>query len=407
MFKVFADGRHGLRQRAPQRQIYAQGGVGSVVADADTGNGALDAHALRLEFRGGVGLQAHGEHPRFVQPRFAQFALDRGVSNDVLIGESHPVGGQHAGQRMDEHPGHAERIGHLAGVLAARAAEALQSVVAHIVAAHDRNALHGVGHAAHRYLQRAARNLFGTDGITRGKRHALRQLAEAPCDDAGIQGFIGRRSEYARKEIRLDTAQQDVGVGDGQRACAPIARGSGTCSRGFRAYAQARAVEADDGPAAGRDAVNAHHGRANPHPAHFRVEGALVLPRKVAHVGGGAAHVEADELGVPGRLRGARHPDDPAGRARENRVLALEMMRAGQPARALHEKKRHAGHQAGDLIHIAPQDRRQIGVHHGGIAAGYQFHERTHAVRHRDLREADLPCDILRRALVPDVAVAV
>jgi len=27
----------------------------------------------------------------------------------------------------------------------------------------------------------------------------LRQLAEAPCDDTGIQGFIGPRSEYTRK----------------------------------------------------------------------------------------------------------------------------------------------------------------------------------------------------------------
>ena len=117
--------------------------------------------------------------------------------------------------------------------------------------------------------------------------------------------------------------------------------------------------------------MNAHHGRANPHSADFRVEGAFVLARKMAYVGGGAAHVEADELGVPGRLRGARHADDAACRTRENRVLALEMMCLGQPARALHEKKRHAGHQMRHLIHIAPQNRRQVGIHHRGVAPRY------------------------------------
>ena len=47
-----------------------------------------------------------------------------------LVGEPHAVGREHAGERMDEHARHAERVGDQAGVLAAGAAEAAQRVLA-------------------------------------------------------------------------------------------------------------------------------------------------------------------------------------------------------------------------------------------------------------------------------------
>ena len=43
------------------------------------------------------------------------------------VGEAHAVGAEHAGERVDHHPLHAERVGDQAGVLAAGAAEALQA----------------------------------------------------------------------------------------------------------------------------------------------------------------------------------------------------------------------------------------------------------------------------------------
>ena len=39
-------------------------------------------------------------------------------------------------------------------------------------------------------------------------------------------------------------------------------------------------------------------------------------------------------------------------------------------------------------IDISAQQRREIGVDHGGVAAPDEFHERAHLVAHRDLREA-------------------
>ncbi len=44
----------------------------------------------------------------------------------------------------------------------------------------------------------------------------------------------------------------------------------------------------------------------------------------------------------------------------------------------------------GDLLDIAAQDRRQIGVDHGGVAAAHQLDQRRDLVADRDLREADL-----------------
>ena len=43
-----------------------------------------------------------------------------------------------------------------------------------------------------------------------------------------------------------------------------------------------------------------------------------------------------------------------------------------------------------DLRHIAAQDRRQIGVHHGGVAAADQLDQRRDLVADRDLREAQV-----------------
>src|SRR2546426_12686452 len=39
----------------------------------------------------------------------------------------------------------------------------------------------------------------------------------------------------------------------------------------------------------------------------------------------------------------------------------------------------------------SPEDRRQVGVDHRGIAAADQLHQRADAMRHRDLREPGLP----------------
>jgi hypothetical protein len=178
-----------------------------------------------------------------------------------------------------------------------------------------------------------------------------------------------------------------------RRPAAPVAGRAGVGARALRADAEARTVELEDRAAARRHGVDAHHGCAHAHAGHLGLELALELAGVMRDVGGGAAHVEADHLGMAGKRRRAGHAHDAAGRAAQDGVLALEHMRVGQAARRLHEEQLHARHLAGDLLHVAAQDGREVGIDHGGVAAADELHHRAGFVRGADLREADFARD--------------
>ena len=95
-------------------------------------------------------------------------------------------------------------------------------------------------------------------------------------------------------------------------------------------------------------------------------------------------------LSKPPHLGRAHRADDAARRAREDRVLALEAVRIGQAAVRLHEQEPRRAELGRDLIDIAAQDRREIGIDHGGVAAADELHQRADAVAHGDLGEADV-----------------
>ena len=99
-------------------------------------------------------------------------------------------------------------------------------------------------------------------------------------------------------------------------------------------------------------------------------------------------------------LGGAHHADDAAGRPGQDGVLALEGAGLGEAARRLHEVQAHARHLGADLVDVAAQDRREVGVDHGRVAAADELHQRARAVRHADLPEADLAGDALGGKLV-------
>ena len=218
-------------------------------------------------------------------------------------------------------------------------------------------------------------------------------------------------AEHAREEPGIELADHHVAVGDGERPAAPVRRGARVRARGFRADAKARAVERADRAAARRDGVDLHHRRAQPHARDLGDERPLVLAGPVGDVGRRAAHVEADDAVEPGEPRDLDRADDAAGRPRQDRVLALEAVRVGQPAGALHElqpgTRAVARELALDLRDVAAQDRRQVGVDHGRVAARDELHQRRHHVRHRDLREADAARELGQRGLVLREAVAV
>ena len=339
----------------------------------------------RIELRGhrchGVGLQ----HP-----------LDRLLADHVLVGQAHAVGAEHTGQRMHEHPAHAQGVGHQASVLAAGATEALQGVAGDVVTARHRDLLDRIGHLLHRDADEALGHRLGrAAGLAR-------QRVELRSHRLGAQGFVGLGAEHAGEIRRLDLAEHDVRIGHGQRAAAPVTGRAGVGAGALRADAEARSVEAQDGAAAGRHGVDAHHRRAHAHAGHLGLELALEGAGVVGHIGRGAAHVEADHLPVASQGRGAGHADDAAGRAGQDGVLALEVVGVGQAAAGLHEEQRHTRHLGRHLVDIAPQDGREVGVDHGGVAPAHELHHGAGLVRGADLGEAGLPgqpgrCLFMRR----------
>ncbi len=109
-----------------------------------------------------------------------------------LVRQAHAVGRQHAGQRMHEDAAHAERVGDAAGVLAAGAAEALQRVARHVVAARDRDLLDRVGHAADGDVDEALGHLLGR-ARRAGRRCDLARPARRSCVDDDVARRAPRR----------------------------------------------------------------------------------------------------------------------------------------------------------------------------------------------------------------------
>ena len=130
-------------------------------------------------------------------------------------------------------------------------------------------------------------------------------------------------------------------------------------------------------PPPGRHRVDRHHRRPHAHARDRGLERPLEPAGIQRDVGGGATHVEPDDLVQARHAGGAGRPDDAAGRSRQDGVLALEAVRLGQAAVRLHEIQPRARQFRRHLIHIAAQDRRQVGIHHRRVAAWHQPQQRA------------------------------
>ena len=101
------------------------------------------------------------------------------------------------------------------------------------------------------------------------------------------------------------------------------------------------------------------------------------------------------------------HAHNTARRPAQNRVLALENMCIGEATRRLHEEQLYARHLAGHLLHVAAQDGRQVGIHHGRIAPADKLHHRAGFMRAADLREPNVLRNAFGRLFMRRVAVTV
>ena len=187
--------RHWIAATSPNGTTSAESRalVAHVHAAAHAHLAAFDllAHAVRLR----------AAARQRIQPRLApapaigvdQRQLDRLLADHVLVGQAHAVGRQHAGQRVHEHPRHAQRVGHPAGVLAAGTAEALQRVARDVVAPRHRDLLDRIGHLLHGDVDEAFGHLFGA---LRPVRAAMSGELASAAHRLGIQRLIGRRAEH-------------------------------------------------------------------------------------------------------------------------------------------------------------------------------------------------------------------
>jgi len=238
---------------------------------------------------------------------------------------------------MDEHAAHAECIGDAARMLTTRTTERAQRVAGDVVTALHGDVLDRVRHVLDGDVEESVGDLFrraraaGAGGDLRGERFEL------VANDFRVERRIAARPENLGKERRVEFADHYVAIGHRQRPAAAIRRRSRVRTGGLGTNAQARAVERADRTAAGRDRVNTHHRRTQSHAGDFGHERTLVLASPVRDVGRRAPHVEPDDPVEAGEPRHFDGTDDAARRSRQDRVLALEPVRVGEPAGRLHE----------------------------------------------------------------------
>ena len=268
-----------------------------------------------------AGLLHGGERLR------AERLLDRLLAGGADVGEPHAVGREQRRERMDQHLGHAERVGDEARMLSARAAEAVERIAGHVVAALHRDLLDRVRHVLDRDLDEAVGDLLG--GLAAADLD--RERREGLVHRVGVERLVLLGPENLREEIRDQLADHHVGVGDGERPAAAIAFRSRIGAGRIRPDAEARAVEMQDRAAAGRDSVDQHHRSAHPHARDLGLECALVFAVEMRHVGRGAAHVEADQAGRS-RLRVRSPPSRP--RRRRGRTGSRPCPGRGTPPSA-------------------------------------------------------------------------
>jgi hypothetical protein len=149
--------------------------------------GALLQQLLAPGLRQGVQARFQTSHASGRERR-----LHRALADRALVREAHPVGGEHAGEGVDEHGFHAQLVRHQAGVLAAGAAEALQGEARRVLALLDGDLLDGVRHVGHGHAQEAFRHVARRLRLPGGGRRP-----RAPGREA-LRHHVRRRAARSR-----------------------------------------------------------------------------------------------------------------------------------------------------------------------------------------------------------------
>jgi hypothetical protein len=107
-------------------------------------------YALAGDFGDHSLFQIVGDLRQMWRGGLVKWTLDALAARCADVGQTHAIGGQQRGHRVDEHRLDRKRVGDVAGVLAAGAAETVQRIARDVIAARDRDFLDRLGHLRHR-----------------------------------------------------------------------------------------------------------------------------------------------------------------------------------------------------------------------------------------------------------------
>ena len=155
------------------------------------------------------------------------------------VGKPHAVGRKQRRKGVDQHSRDRQRVGDVAGVLAAGAAEAVERVAGHVISARDRDGLDRLGHLGDRNRQKS----IGDRLLAPPVADLARQRRETLAHDRRVARLVAAMTEDPGEELGDELAGHQVGVGDRERTAATITGGAGIGAGGSRADAKARAVE--------------------------------------------------------------------------------------------------------------------------------------------------------------------
>ena len=154
-------------------------------------------------------------------------------------------------------------------------------------------------------------------GRVAGRRgDVARQRRERVVRRVGVERLVGVRAEDAREVLGVNSAEQQVRIGDRQWPAVPVASRPRQRAGRLRPDSQPALAERQDRAAAGRDGLNLEHRRADADRRDHGVGRALELAGVQRDVRRRAAHVETDHFVDADGARGAHHADDAAGRSR-------------------------------------------------------------------------------------------
>ena len=272
----------------------------------------------------------------------------------ALVGHRHAECGQHAGVDRNHRTPDAECFSEGADVQAAGAAEADQEKIRRVVSAIYRNTADGFDHVFVGDADDAPGGGFDL------KADTFREIAN------GVPGPAEIEFEPAGEwRARRQPAEQQVGVGDRRlRSALAIASRARVRACRFRPDLEhAAAVDPGDRAAAGANRVHVDHGHGNRIFAEAAFAGNADRPFEQGDIGGGAAHVEADEPSLAELAAEIFHRGEASRRAGKQQFDGgiRRLAGADRLAARLHDLQRRTG---GQMAEAALQ-ALQITAHHG------------------------------------------